>query len=77
MNTASNSYRMSFDRHANEDLSSEILKNPCLEVSLDLWELGEVIENDVPTDEIRSVLIESVCDKQRNIVEPYISRSRG
>ena len=68
---------MSFDRHADEDLSSVILKNPCLEISLDLGELGEVIEDDVTTDEFCSVLIESVCDKQWNIVEPYISRSSG
>ena len=68
---------MSFDRHVNEDLSSVTLKNPGLEISLDLGELGEVVEDDVSSEELGSVSVEAVCDKQRYIVEPYISRSRG
>ena len=68
---------VSSDRHVHQDLPSATIKNPRIKISLDLGELGEVIEDNMTSEELGSVLVESIGDKQRDIVEPYIPRSCG
>jgi hypothetical protein len=76
-NIMSHTLGVSSDRHVHQDLPSATIKNPRIKISLDLGELGEVVKDNMTSEELGSVSVESICDKQWDIVEPYISRSCG
>ena len=76
-NIVSHTLGVSSDRHVHQDLPSATIKNPRIKISLDLGELGEVVKDNMTSEEFCPVPVETICDKQRDIVEPYISRSCG
>src|SRR5690606_38738926 len=66
---------VTFERHVNENLISEPLELPLPMEPFDLGELGKAVELDVVLDELRTILVETVGNEDRNIVHPSVAWS--
>jgi hypothetical protein len=61
--------------HMDGDVPFMFKENPCVHISIDFREFAKPLENNVFIHEVGLVLIESVCNEQRAVVHPDISRS--
>lgn len=67
--------RVSQIRHFDKKIGSLADQPPHVDVSVHLGELGESVVNNVLALELSAVLIESIRNKDRDIVHPRVARS--
>ena len=64
-------------RHLHQDLIPLVDESRNIQESLNLGELGKGIVDYMLSLELRTILIETICHKDRHIVHPGISWSRA
>src|SRR5690606_967040 len=71
------SRRMAFVRHLDKELVAQSNKLSSPNVTINFWELGMMIVDNVLDFELSAVLVKAISDEYWDIIEPSVSRSRG